>query len=54
MRERLANAALFQPGWFTCVLGGDSPWLLLGMALFPLLHLMARYLPNGRLRTPTH
>ncbi|KAF0861746.1 DUF2878 domain-containing protein [Pseudomonas sp. LD120] len=30
MRKQLANALLFQLGWFTCVLGGDSPWLLLG------------------------
>lgn len=30
MRRQLANALLFQLGWFTCVLAGDSLWLLLG------------------------
>jgi hypothetical protein len=30
MRRQLANALLFQLGWFTCVLSGDSLWLLLG------------------------
>ncbi|MEA9996259.1 DUF2878 domain-containing protein [Pseudomonas sp. 10B1] len=29
MRKRLANALLFQIGWFACVLGGNSLWLLL-------------------------
>lgn len=28
MSKLLANALLFQLGWFACVLGGDSPWLL--------------------------
>ncbi|MGC5703515.1 DUF2878 domain-containing protein [Pseudomonas sp. NFXW11] len=32
MPKQLANALLFQLGWFTCVLSGDSPWLLLGLA----------------------
>ncbi|MEB0024246.1 DUF2878 domain-containing protein [Pseudomonas sp. MH9.2] len=29
MRRQLANALLFQIGWFVCVLGGNSPWLLI-------------------------
>ncbi|MEB0041182.1 MULTISPECIES: DUF2878 domain-containing protein [unclassified Pseudomonas] len=29
MPKRLANALLFQIGWFACVLGADSLWLLL-------------------------
>lgn len=33
MPRQLANALLFQLGWFTCVLSGDSLWLLLGMAI---------------------
>lgn len=28
MPRLLANAILFQLGWFACVLGGDGPWLL--------------------------
>ncbi|MGR3967159.1 DUF2878 domain-containing protein [Pseudomonas sp. 910_23] len=32
MLKTLANAVLFQCGWFACVLGGDSPWLLVGLA----------------------
>nr|WP_232964623.1 DUF2878 domain-containing protein [Pseudomonas lactis] len=28
----MANAVLFQCGWFVCVLGGDSRWLLIGIA----------------------
>ncbi|PRW82883.1 DUF2878 domain-containing protein, partial [Pseudomonas fragi] len=27
MLKTLANAVLFQCGWFACVLGGDSAWL---------------------------
>jgi len=30
--KSLANAVLFQCGWFACVLGGDSRWLLIGIA----------------------
>ena len=30
MLKTLANAVLFQCGWFACVLGGDSRWLLVG------------------------
>ncbi|NBF03568.1 DUF2878 family protein [Pseudomonas sp. Fl5BN2] len=33
MRKQLANAMLFQLGWFICVLSGDSPWLLLAAAI---------------------
>ncbi|AZF03532.1 DUF2878 domain-containing protein [Pseudomonas sp. R5-89-07] len=33
MLKTLANAALFQCGWFACVLGGDGPWLLAGLAV---------------------
>ncbi|GLH46842.1 DUF2878 domain-containing protein [Pseudomonas lactis] len=32
MLKPLANAVLFQCGWFVCVLGGDSRWLLIGIA----------------------
>ena len=34
----LANAALFQAGWFICALGGDSYWLLLTVAIL-IMHL---------------
>ncbi|KPG72611.1 DUF2878 domain-containing protein [Pseudomonas libanensis] len=33
MLKPLANAVLFQCGWFACVLGGDSLWLLVGLAV---------------------
>ena len=39
MLKSLASAALFQCGWFACVLGGDSPWLLAGLAVL-LIHLL--------------
>ena len=32
MLKSLANAVLFQCGWFACVLGGDSRWVLIGIA----------------------
>lgn len=32
MLKNLINAGLFQLGWFACVLGGNSPWLLLAFA----------------------
>nr|WP_283101132.1 DUF2878 domain-containing protein [Pseudomonas sp. MWU13-2517] len=35
----MANAALFQCGWFACVLGGDSRWLLVGAAVLA-IHLL--------------
>ena len=31
MLKNLANAALFQLGWFACVLGGNSLWLLVAV-----------------------
>ncbi|MDE1165057.1 MAG: DUF2878 domain-containing protein [Pseudomonas sp.] len=36
MPEKLANALLFQAGWFACVIGGDSAWLLLALAVLAL------------------
>ena len=39
MLKNLANAALFQCGWFACVLGGDGPWLLIGVAVLA-VHLL--------------
>ncbi|CRL98417.1 DUF2878 domain-containing protein [Pseudomonas marginalis] len=39
MLKPLANAVLFQCGWFACVLGGDSPWLLVGLAVL-VIHLL--------------
>nr|WP_256262169.1 DUF2878 domain-containing protein [Pseudomonas costantinii] len=35
----MANAVLFQCGWFACVLGGDSRWILLGFAVLA-IHLL--------------
>lgn len=32
MLKTLANAVLFYAGWFACVIGGDSAWLLVGLA----------------------
>ncbi|WDU61577.1 DUF2878 domain-containing protein [Pseudomonas poae] len=39
MLKTLANAVLFQCGWFACVLGGDSRWLLVGLAVLA-VHLL--------------
>ncbi|NVZ72604.1 DUF2878 domain-containing protein [Pseudomonas costantinii] len=39
MLKPLANAVLFQCGWFACVLGGDSRWILLGFAVLA-IHLL--------------
>ena len=39
MLKPVANAVLFQCGWFACVLGGDSPWLLVGLAALA-IHLL--------------
>ncbi|MBW0235514.1 MULTISPECIES: DUF2878 domain-containing protein [Pseudomonas] len=39
MLKNLANAVLFQLGWFACVLGGNSLWLLLAGAAL-LAHLL--------------
>ena len=47
----LANAALFQLGWFACVFSPEHPWLLLlplltlaliWAGVLPLLHRLAR------------
>ena len=38
MLERLCNAVLFQIGWLACVLGGNSLWLLLALAVL-VIHL---------------
>ncbi|RMV95851.1 DUF2878 domain-containing protein [Pseudomonas caricapapayae] len=32
MLKSIANAVLFQIGWFACVLGGNSYWLLIAVA----------------------
>jgi len=37
--KSLANAVLFQCGWFACVLGGDSGWLLVVGAVLA-IHLL--------------
>ena len=39
LKKQLANAGLFQLGWFACVLGGNSPWLLLAGAAL-MIHLL--------------
>lgn len=39
MLKPLANAVLFQCGWFACVLGGDSGWLLAGVGVLA-IHLL--------------
>jgi len=39
MPRLIVNALLFQLGWFACVLGGDSPWLLL-VAVALAVHLL--------------
>ena len=36
----LANAGLFQLGWFACVLGAQRPWLLLVAVACLLVHLL--------------
>ncbi len=33
MTKMVANAVLFQIGWFACVLGGTGPWLLVPAAV---------------------
>jgi hypothetical protein len=50
MLKNLANAALFQCGWFACVLGGDSGWLLVGLAALA-IHLLwiSSWAEDGRL-----
>ena len=39
MLKQIANAVLFQAGWFACVLGGNSYWLLIPVAVL-LIHLL--------------
>ena len=39
MLKQIANAVLFQIGWFACVMGGSSYWLLLAVAVL-LVHLL--------------
>ncbi|MFJ7110327.1 DUF2878 domain-containing protein [Pseudomonas sp. NPDC098740] len=39
MLEKLANAALFQLGWFVCVVGGNSLWLLVAVGAL-VIHLL--------------
>lgn len=50
MLERLANAVLFQIGWLACVLGGNSLWLLLALAVL-VIHLrwISSWAQDGRL-----
>jgi hypothetical protein len=50
MLERLANAALFQLGWFACVAGGNSLWLLVALAVL-VVHLLwiSSWAQEGRL-----
>ena len=50
MLKNLANALLFQIGWFTAVLGGDSRWLVLVIAIL-ILHLLwiSSWREEGRL-----
>lgn len=33
MLKSIANALLFQIGWFACVLGGNSYWLLIAVGV---------------------
>ncbi|MDR7054813.1 hypothetical protein J2W70_002175 [Pseudomonas koreensis] len=50
MRERVANAVLFQLGWLACVLGGNSLWVLLALAAL-VIHLrwISSWAAEGRL-----
>lgn len=50
MLERVANAVLFQLGWFACVAGGSSVWLLVALAVL-VIHLLwiSRWADEGRL-----
>ena len=50
MREQIANAVLFQLGWLACVLGGNSLWLLLALAVL-VIHLrwISSWAAEGRL-----
>jgi hypothetical protein len=50
MLERIANAVLFQLGWLACVIGGNSLWLLLALAVL-VIHLrwISSWAAEGRL-----
>ena len=50
MLKTVANAVLFQCGWYACVLGGDSLWLLVPIAIL-LVHLwlIGTWRTEGRL-----
>ncbi|VVQ00565.1 hypothetical protein PS918_04119 [Pseudomonas fluorescens] len=50
MLERLANAALFQLGWFACVAGGNSLWLCVPLGAL-VIHLLwiSSWAEEGRL-----
>jgi len=50
MLKNLLNAVLFQIGWFACVLGGNSFWLLVPIAIL-LVHLwlIGTWRTEGRL-----
>ncbi|MBC3952571.1 DUF2878 domain-containing protein [Pseudomonas folii] len=50
MLKQIANAVLFQAGWFACVLGGNSYWLLIPIGVL-LIHLLwiSSWAAEGRL-----
>jgi hypothetical protein len=50
MLKQIANAVLFQLGWFACVLGGNSYWLLIPVGVL-LIHLLwiSSWTEDGRL-----
>ena len=50
MLERITNAVLFQIGWLACVLGGNSLWLLVALAVL-VIHLrwISSWAAEGRL-----
>lgn len=50
MLKNLTNAALFQIGWFTCVLGGNSGWLLITFVILVVhLFLIGSWRSEGKL-----
>jgi hypothetical protein len=50
MLRNLANAVMFQVGWFTCVLGGNSRWLLItGVVLCIHVWLIGSWHTEGKL-----
>ncbi|WP_095099896.1 DUF2878 domain-containing protein [Pseudomonas sp. Irchel 3A5] len=50
MLKQIANTVLFQAGWFACVLGGNSYWLLIPIGVL-LIHLLwiSSWAAEGRL-----